>query len=473
MSDRRGVGDTDFEVQGGDIQTRGSSACSSLNRCEPSFPNSIPASGVIKATSRGLTHVRSKTPPKDRRFCLPNGGHPPHQFNTLLRLVRSGVVPPCVSPCVVGIDEWAWRRGRRYGTMIVDLERNEIVDLLPDRDAGTLANWLKAHPAVEIIARDRAEVFADGTRAGSPNACEVVDRWHLLCNIGEAFKAAVSVHHRQIRQIADGVRTRDRQAAHQDYLASRTPTAAECQSQARHDARAQMFAELTRLIEDGTSQIAASRAIGLDRKTARRWIRRGSPPTWRKPKRSTVLDPHLEYLERRWREGCRNSAELSWELIGQGADVHPRVVREWATHRRRESADRLDTYEGHSERSWPPTSIRQTAPLLQADIGKLADNDRCFIEEIRKVIPALVVVVDLVEDLTRMLRRQCEAPNLTKWFEGAANLRRDEEAVIAAIETPWTTSPVEGQISRLKMIKRTMYGRAGFDLLRQRILAPL
>ena len=107
--------------------------------------------------------------------------------DTLVRLVRSGDVPPCVSPRVVGIDEWAWRRGRRYGTMIVDLEINEIVDLLPDRDAGTLANWLKAHPAVEIIARDRAEVFADGIRAGAPDVCQVVDRWHLLVP-GQGFE---------------------------------------------------------------------------------------------------------------------------------------------------------------------------------------------------------------------------------------------------------------------------------------------
>ena len=402
--------------------------------------------------------------------------------DTLLRLVRFHDVLPPAEPRVIGIDEWAWRRGRRYGTMIVDLERNEIIDLLPDRDAGTLANWLKAHPAIEIIARDRAEVFAEGIRSGAPNACQVVDRWHLLCNVGEAFKGAVSVHHRQIRQIAEGVRTRECQAAHREHFASRTPTAAERQSQARHDARAQMFAELTRLIDAGASQIAASRAIGLDRKTARRWIRRGSAPTWKKPKRPSVLDPHREYLERRWREGCRNSAELARELIRQGAHVHPRVVREWATRRRRESADRLDIHEGNFDRSWRPPSIHRTARLLQADIEKLADNDRRFIEQTRQVIPALAGVADLVGRLTRMLRRQCDDPNLTEWLDDAAktplarfaaNLRRDEKAVIAAIETPWTTSPVEGQISRLKMIKRTMYGRAGFDLLRQRVLAPI
>ncbi|MBB4000947.1 ISL3 family transposase, partial [Aureimonas pseudogalii] len=403
----------------------------------------------------------------------------PTSADTLLRLVRSGTAAPTFSPRVIGIDEWAWRRGRRYGTMIVDLERNEIVDLLPDRNAGTLADWLAAHPTVETIARDRAEVFAEGIRAGAPMARQVVDRWHLLCNVGTAFQTIVAAHHRRIKEVAEAIRSSEQEAAHRERLAMRTPTAAERRSQARHEPRAEAYAEMERLLAAGSSQAGVSRALGLDRKTVRRWVRGSGPPRWKKPRRPSAIDPFRDHLEQRWREGCRNGAELARELQRQGAGVHPRVVREWATRRRREGIDRLDRNRCLSGPCWRPPSITRTARLLQCDLDKLADEDRRFVDRLRRSIPDLSIVVDLVERLTKLLRRQ-SAESLAAWFTDAAatplarfaaNLHRDIDALAAAIETPWTTSPVEGQISRLKMIKRTMYGRAGFDLLRERVLA--
>ncbi|MBO0904046.1 ISL3 family transposase [Jiella sonneratiae] len=401
--------------------------------------------------------------------------------DTLLRLVRAGVpAAATAAPRVVGIDEWAWRRGRRYGTMIVDLERNEIIDLLPDRDAKTLAAWLKERPTIEVIARDRAEVFAEGIRGGAPGARQVVDRWHLLCNVSAVFQVAVSAHHRQIKEIADAVRTAERQAAHRDSVTRRMPTAAERESQARHAPRAEKYAEMMLLLAAGTSQAAVSRTLGLDRKTVRRWIRQSGPPRWRKPKRAKAIDPYRAYLEQRWQEGCRNGAELGRELARQGADIRPRIVRDWATCRRREGADRLDAEQGPNGRRWRPPSTNRTTRLLQCDPGKLAGEDRRFVDDIRQEIPELSAVVELIGRLTRLLRCQSDE-SLLDWFKDAAGtplarfaatLSRDADAVAAAIELPWTTSPVEGQISRLKMVKRTMYGRAGFDLLRQRVLAP-
>jgi transposase len=128
-----------------------------------------------------------------------------------------------------------------------------------------------------------------------------------------------------------------------------------------------------------------------------------------------------------------------------------------------------------------PPSTTRTTRLLQCDIGKLADEDRRFVDRLKRTIPGLSAVVELVGRFTRLLRRQSDE-SLTAWFTDAAatplarfaaTLHRDIDALAAAIETPWTTSPVEGQISRLKMIKRTMYGRAGFDLLRERVLASV
>ena len=129
------------------------------------------------------------------RLAMPVSG------DTLVRLVRAAPLPTQPEPRVVGIDEWAWRRGRSYGTMVVDLERHTVLDLLPDRDAGSVAAWLRAHPGIEVIARDRADVFAEGARAGAPQAQHVLDRFHLLRNLSVALRAIVAYHHGVIRAV--------------------------------------------------------------------------------------------------------------------------------------------------------------------------------------------------------------------------------------------------------------------------------
>lgn len=402
----------------------------------------------------------------------------PASADTLIRLARAAPLPSRAAPRVIGLDEWAWRRGRRYGTMIVDLERNKVLDLLPDRDAGSVAGWLRRHPGVEIVARDRAEVFAEGARAGAPGAIHVADRWHPLRNLSVALQGVVAGHHAAIRATSRAIANEDTKTARVKAAAVRPPTAAERRQQHRHAPRRSRHAELTRLAAAGASVSGMARALGMDRKTVRSWLRRDGPPLWRKPPRPTELDPHRVYLERRWREGCRNAAELARELGRLGAGVRPRVVRDWAMKRRRAGADALDADAGPKLGGREP-SLNRATRLLQADAGTLDGDDRRFVERLRADAPSLSRTVDLAKRLADLLRRR-SAESLEAWLDEAgttplarfaAGLRRDVEAVQGAIATRWSTGPVEGQIGRLKMLKRTMYGRASFLLLRQRVLA--
>ena len=222
------------------------------------------------------------------------------------------------------------RDGHRYGTALVDLERNTVVDLLPDRQAETLAVWLRLHPGVAVIARDLAETqsgcgwagaYADGARQGAPDAAQVADRWHLLRNLGDAVHAPADRHGSAVRRAA--------QAVAEEHAATpaaqpapparpRPPNAAERASQASLGRRQARYEAAARLHGQGVSIRRVAAILGAERKTVRGWLRRGAAPSWRKPKRGSVLDPHVPLLERRWSEGCHNAARLWREAATAG-----------------------------------------------------------------------------------------------------------------------------------------------------------
>ena len=196
----------------------------------------------------------------------------------------------------------------------------------------------------------------------------------------------------------------------------------------------------------GASVSGMARALGLDRKTVRVWLRRDGQPLWQRCRSvPTVLDPHHSYLEQRWREGCRNAAELARELIRRGANVRPRVVRDRAMKRRRASIDALDASPGSATTRWRPLSIDRTMRLLQADPSTLDDGDRRFLDGLREEAPALTDSAALAAQFANMLRRR-SSKRLEAWFEAAAatplakfalGLRRDVEAVRGTATMPW------------------------------------
>jgi transposase len=403
----------------------------------------------------------------------------PLSADTLLRMAAATErgETPLSAPRVLAVDDWAWRRGHRYGSILVDLERNQVLDLLPDRQAETLAAWLRQHPTIEVVARDRAGAYADGIRQGAPDAVQIADRWHLLRNLGDAVRVVVDSHRAGIRQVTR--QTAEELAASMPVEAPPAvrPTATERRSQDGYARRQARYEEVARLKALGMSIKRIAGLIGAERKTIRRWLHAGAAPLWRKPPRVTVLRPYHEHLDRRWNEGCRNAALLWRELVALGFTGRSGTVRHWAGRRRK--GERLGTRANSGADQ--PLSTRHVTRLLMTDGNLLSQADQTFTGRLLAQMPRLAACVTAAKRLNKMLRRNSDESldevlahaGDTALKEFVASLRRDSRAIQAALDLPWTTSPAEGQINRLKMLKRTMYGRAGFHLLRARVLHPV
>ena len=265
---------------------------------------------------------------------------------TLLRLVQA-VLPP-VPPTLqaVGVDEWAWRRGHRYGTILVDLATHRVVDLLPERSAAAVAVWLAQHPAIAVVSRDRSALYADGIRQGAPQAVQVVDRFHLVENLREAVEAFLGTQRPALQAAA--VRTAQALTAAADpvpaspmYRGKRQCSQARQQrltaeQQQRHAPWVTLYERIHALHGQGTPIAAIAPQLGVSRPTVYAYLRRDTPPPPRSPQRTgQVLTPYRPYLLRRWREGCTDSRQLWREIQAQGYGHSGRTVSRFVTRLRR------------------------------------------------------------------------------------------------------------------------------------------
>jgi transposase len=405
------------------------------------------------------------------RLAMPISG------DTLLRLIRAIALKQPVAPRVIGIDEWAWRRGMTYGTILCDLERGRIIDLLPDRKADTVAAWLRQHPGVSVIARDRAGVYAGGIRQGAPGAMQVADRWHLLRNLGDALRVAVGRHRTAIGIVAQAVSAAPEPAA--GSLAEPKKTKLDALRRERRKQRRDCYAEIRRMREGDVPPRLIAPMAGMSKRTVERWLAAGGEPEHHRPPVPTLIDPFRSDLDQRWQEGCRNAAALWREIKQQGFTGSFNTVARWAASRRTSEEPIPDIVKARRMTRWQVPSRRECAWLLTADPTTLADKPRIFIERLRQAAPALARAADLARQFAAMLHGG-DAGEIEAWLVAARGsplasfahgIARDLAAVRAAITEPWSTSPVEGHINRLKTIKRQMYGRAHYDLLRKRVLA--
>jgi transposase len=373
----------------------------------------------------------------------------PVSNDTLLRVVRRRARTPREPLNAIGIDDWAWRRNHSYGTIVCDLERRRPVTLLPDREPATAAAWLEQHQEITVIARDRGGGYGEAAAKVLPHATQVADRWHLMENASRAFLDAVRKSMRQIR-IAIGATT-----INPDLL-----TAAERLQYEGYLRREEINAAVLALAKGGVPIKQIVVRLGHSRKLVRQVIRGERQDVFRT--RQSSLEAQLPWLDAQWSSGCRNGADLWRRLKEQGFRGSLRVVTEWATRRRR--AEKAD-----AENLQRIPSARTIARMMTIGRHTLSKAETITIAAIENGVPPLVEAREIIAAFQAMVRNKVDA-ELASFAGGVA---KDEAAVRAAITLPWSNGQTEGQITKLKLVKRQMYGRGKIDLLQARLIGAI
>ena len=412
--------------------------------------------------------------------------------DTLLRLIQTAPLPVRITPRVLGVDDWALRRGRTYGSSLVDLERRCPVDLLPDRSAATFAAWLKDHPGVASIARDRGGAYADGARQGAPQAIQIADRFHLVKNLTEVLERVLQRHHAALATAAAHRTQAARAAAAPSgapadaapLVASQLRTVREqVQRQARRQTR---YADVRQLRTQGLGVRAIARETGLARNTVRRFLAAPAcPDRPPRPVRATALTPYEDDLRERWQAGCENAAALHRAIQVRGytgsAGLVRRLLAAWRGGPARRGRPPRGTGTAPSAPPVRARSPRQARWLLLRDEATLAPTDRAYRDQREADCPEATAARALAHTFHALVRARdhtalapwlaaAEACALPEFRAFAAGLRRDVAAVAAALTQEWSSGQVAGQVNKLQLIKRAMFGRAGFPLLRRRVL---
>jgi transposase len=459
---------------------------------------------------------------------------------TILRRLRAVPVSPVITVSKLGVDDFAWKKGNHYGTILVDLEKHAVIDLLPDREKKTFKKWLKAHPEVRVISRDRASTYADAAKEAAPQATQVADRYHLLVNLREHLKSfldhkrtslpKVEIDHPDApfhdqRLSANGkgetlaalmtplVTEQVPEPSHQGSIASfvrdtkrekwfhQPSSAVFAQSQLSRRKRLARFEQVRALHQQGLSMRTIARELGMSRAVVSTFIQAETfPEQATRPRKGVMskLDPFVPFLLERWQQGEYNGAHLYQEIRERGFTGSYSLVRPLLADLRRMHPPALGT-----RRSWvrkegrviedpsfgkpssPPQPKRkrltpsQVAWLFVCHPEKLTEQQQ--LEIVCRAGDDLQHVYTLAQDFVTMITKP-QADAFEPWLQRvqqsdiaslqglAKGPRRDYAAVKAALTLPWSQGQVEGQVNRLKLIKRQMFGRAQFDLLRLHVL---
>jgi len=421
--------------------------------------------------------------------------------DTLLRLIRRTAEPKLTTPRVLGVDDWAKRKGQSYGTILVDLETHQPIDLLPDRTAESFAKWLKEHTGVEVISRDRGVEYIKGATEGAPDAIQVADRWHLLTNLRDALKQMLENKHACLKAAAD--KTQHTEASAKEVMkpsfshveqpgeytkvtnvavpdASVKLTKAEKRKLEGNERRQKRYEAVKELHGQGFYIGEIVRLLNMDRKTVNKYVRANECPIYpeKRVRKPGKLDPYKGYITQRWQSDCHCSTQILHEIRQQGYNGSRSIMMDWVakTFKPLRSSHLPSSYKtivhwSASRASW----------LLVKKKDELTEEEGQVLGRMKQADEKVAEAYDLGQRFTSMIRER-RSGLLLPWLEDVAKsrisalmsfakgIKQDLSAVNNALSLPWSNGQTEGQVNRLKLIKRQMYGRANFDLLRKRVL---
>lgn len=407
---------------------------------------------------------------------------------TLLRFVRRLELPPIVTPRVLGVDDWAYRKGHRYGTILVDLEKGTPIALLPDREASTLSGWLQTHPGVEIISRDRSLAYKKGASEGAPHAIQVADRFHVLENLAEALEKTFRDNVRELKEVEAIVFKQSQLILSPNIdIVAVPPPAPEKEdlihAQQCRQERLANYQQTWALHEQGLTAKQIAQQVGISLKSIHRYLKQ--PTFCERQKRSDrgqgVLDPYKPYLLERWNKGFRDGRQLYEELKTLGYQHSYNVVAAYLRCLKQIQVPEQSPPIQCVESPYFPLTARRATWLVLGHGGKSDEDSKLLLSHLKKYCSIFNEAITLAQDFAHMLREQ-EPDKLDDWLKRATQsclvalsgfakgLMDDYEAVKAGLTLKWSNGPVEGQINRLKMLKRQMFGRAELDLLSKRFI---
>lgn len=415
----------------------------------------------------------------------------PTSPDTLLRLLHTMAEAPVQTPRVLGVDDVALRRGRgvaRFGTLLINLETHRPIDLLDERTAEVFANWLRQHPGVEIIVRDRAGAYAEGGKQGAPDAIQIADRFHLSANASAALDEVLRSRHRHVEHVVTEVESEPEPTV-VPSLPSPPPSGAKVREQEARSRRIARWQTVRERHAAGASIRRIAKELSMSRMTVRRLLQTPDPPRNRPSERprpggltSPSLQPYRSYLEARWQDGCSNIALLYREVEALGyqgsRSLLYRVLVPWRGPR-----PPPDSATGHRRRGRAPRVRRFNVRwLCLRPPNQLDQHEREALQDVLDNDERLATGYQLLQRFRRLVVRK-NAHDLADWLESAQasglrpfmslarGIQSDLTAVLNGLRFDWSTGPVEGHVTRTKLFKRQGYGRASTRLLKRRIVA--
>jgi transposase len=405
--------------------------------------------------------------------------------STLLRHLMQLPTPPTPAVRVLGVDDFAWKKRFTYGTILVDLERRKIIDVLADRESATVETWLKAHPEVEIVSRDRGKEFAKAATLGAPQARQVVDRFHLVKNLSEVLQQILGHCRAEIR-LGEAPSSEVEQPAEEPTgplpttatWQQRTPAHVKKAHQARQASRDDRYEQMTALRAQGLTQREVAKRMGMSERAVRTWLKRGAAPTnERHVRRRSVFDPYAAYVLQRWQAGVHEAKQLYEEIQAQGFSGTVRIVQRFV-QALRDDPEKITLAPATAADRF---SSRTASWLFIRDPKQLSTQKQAELELICQRSETARKTYALTQQFMSMLRLRrgqqfetwlaaVEASQIPELRRFAQGLLKDKSAVVAGLTLSYSNGPVEAQVHKLKLVKRSMFGRAKLPLLRQRLL---